>query len=150
LITLFILEKIYFAPCLAADEEKSLRSEFTILIADRNSHVREFIKREMIQEGFRVLQAETGRDVIEMINQSIPLDLVLLDPDLPDMEETVLLKKIEDRVPRLPVVIHAFDSQETNYFLYLKQAAFVEKGGQSIEILKQVVSEILEPAKLNL
>lgn len=127
-----------------------MRSEFTILIADRNSHVREFIKREMIQEGFRVLQAETGRDVLEMVYQSFPLDLVLLDPDLPDMEETVLLKKIGDRFPTIPVVIHAFDSKETNYFLYLKQAAFVEKGGQSIEILKQVVNEILEPAKLNL
>jgi len=83
-----------------------------------------------------------------MVNQCIPLDLVLLDPDLPDMEETELLKKIEDRFPRLPVVIHAFDSEETNYFLYLKQAAFVEKAGQSIEILKQVVIEILEAAKL--
>ena len=130
------------------DEGKILRSDYTILIADRNSHVREFIKREMTKEGFRVLLAETGKDVMEMVNQCIPLDLVLLDPDLPDMEETELLKKIEDRFPRLPVVIHAFDSEETNYFLYLKQAAFVEKAGQSIEILKQVVIEILEAAKL--
>ena len=130
------------------DEGKILRSDYTILIADRNSHVREFIKREMTKEGFRVLLAETGKDVIEMVNRCIPLDLVLLDPDLPDMEETELLKKIEDRFPRLPVVIHAFDSEETNYFLYLKQAAFVEKAGRSIEILKQVVIEILEAAKL--
>jgi DNA-binding NtrC family response regulator len=133
---------------MVVDEGKILRSDYTILIADRNSHVREFIKREMTKEGFRVLLAETGKDVIEMVNQCIPLDLVLLDPDLPDMEETVLLKKIEDRFPRLPVVIHAFDSEETNYFLYLKQAAFVEKAGRSIEILKQVVIEILEAAKL--
>ncbi len=127
-----------------------MRSEYTILIADRNSHVREFIKREMTKEGFRVLQAEKGKDVIKMVYQCFSLDLVLLDPDLPDMEETVLLKKIGDRFPSVPVVIHAFDSEETNYFLYLKQAAFVEKGGQSIETLKKVVIEILEAAKLNL
>ncbi len=138
----------HLKPLMVVDGGKILRSDYTILIADRNSRVREFIKREMTKEGFRVILAETGKDVIEMINQSIPLDLVLLDPDLPDMDEIVLLKKIEDRVPRLPVVIHAFDSQETNYFLYLKQAAFVEKAGQSIEILKQTVIEILEAANL--
>jgi DNA-binding NtrC family response regulator len=124
-----------------------LRSKYTILIADRNSRVREFIKREMTEEGFKVIQAETAKDVINIVKKCFPLDLVLLDPNLPDMEETVLLKKINDCFPPVPVVIHAFDSEETNYFLYLKQAAFVEKGGQSIEIIKKVVSEILEPAK---
>jgi DNA-binding NtrC family response regulator len=125
-----------------------LRSEYTILIADRNSHVREFIKREMTEEGFKVIIAETGKDVIKMVSQCLPLDLVLLDPDLPDMEEALLLKKIGDRFPPIPVVIHAFDSEKTNYFLYLKQAAFVEKGGQSIELLKTVVIEVLEAEKL--
>jgi DNA-binding NtrC family response regulator len=129
------------------DEVKTLRSGYTILIADRNSHVREFIKREMTEEGFRVIIAETGKDVINMVFQCFPLDLVLLDPDLPDTEEAALLKKIGDRFPPIPVVIHAFDSEKTNYFLYLKQAAFVEKGGQSIEMLKTVVSEVLETAK---
>jgi DNA-binding NtrC family response regulator len=125
-----------------------LGSEYTILVADRNSHVREFIKRELAEDGFRVLQAEKGKDVIRMVYQCFSLDLVIIDPDLSDMEETVLLKKIEDRFPPVPVVIHAFDSEETNYFLYLKQAAFVEKGGQSIEALKKVVIEILEAPKL--
>ncbi|MCU0615455.1 MAG: hypothetical protein MUD09_10340, partial [Desulfobacterales bacterium] len=68
---------------MVVDGGKILRSDYTILIADRNSRVRDFIKREMTKEGFRVILAETGKDVIEMINQSIPLDLVLLDPDLP-------------------------------------------------------------------
>jgi DNA-binding NtrC family response regulator len=125
-----------------------LGSEYTILVADRNSHVREFIKRELTEDGFRVLQAEKGKDVIRMVYQCFSLDLVIIDPDLSDMEETVLLKKIGDRFPPVPVVIHAFDSEETNYFLYLKQAAFVEKGGQSIEALKKVAIEILEVPKL--
>lgn len=125
-----------------------MKPKCTLLIADRNPHVREFIKREMAKEGFRVLQAEKGRDVIEMVYQCFTLDLVILDPDLPDMEEGVLLKKIGERIPSLPIVIHAFDSENTNYFLYLKQAAFVEKGGQSIEELKQVVNNLLEPEKL--
>jgi DNA-binding NtrC family response regulator len=104
----------------------------------------------MTEEGFKVIQAETAKDVIKMVKQYFPLDLVLLDPNLPDMEEAVLLKKINDRFPPVPVVVHAFDSEETNYFLYLKQAAFVEKGGQSIEMLKKVVCEILKLQNYNL
>jgi CheY-like chemotaxis protein len=139
---------VAFIPPDGADEVKTLKSEYTILIADRNSHVRDFIKREMIKEGFKVTIAETGKDVINMVFQCFELDLVLLDPDLPDMDEALLLKKIGDRFPPIPVVIHAFDSEKTNYFLYLKQAAFVIKGGQSIEMLKKVVVEVLEAAKL--
>jgi DNA-binding NtrC family response regulator len=135
------------SPLSAIDKGKNLSSEYTILIADRNSRVREFLKREMTEEGFRVLQAETGRNVIEMVYHCFPLDLILLDPDLPDMEETALLKKIGNRIPPLPIVIHAFDFEETNYFLHLRNSEFVKKGGRSIEKLKQVVFEMLKEKK---
>ncbi len=124
-----------------------MRSDYTILIVDRNSRVREYLKREITKEGFRVLQAEKGNDVIKMVYQFFPLDLVILDPDLSDMDPKELLKKIGARIPPLPVVIHAFDSEEINYFLYLKQAVFVEKAGQSIEKLKKAVFEILKVKK---
>lgn len=94
-----------------------------------------------------MLQAEKGNDVIKMVYQFFPLDLVILDPDLSDMDPKELLKKIGARIPPLPVVIHAFDSEEINYFLYLKQAVFVEKAGQSIEKLKKAVFEILKVKK---
>jgi len=121
-----------------------LTPEYTILIADRNSHVRKLLKRELESEGLRVLQAEKGKDVIEMVYQKNLLDLVLLDSDLPDIQESVLLKKLENRVPPIPVVLHTLDSGKTNYFLYVKQAVVVEKGSHSIEKLKQIILDILE------
>ena len=124
--------------------------QHTILIADRNSHVREFLRREMTEAGFRVLQAEKGRDVIDMVFHCESLMLIILDPDLSDMEQTVLLKKIGDRIPALPVVIHAFQSDEIDYDRYLKYLDFVEKGGRSIEKLKQVVMERLSAQKSKL
>lgn len=128
-------------------EGKILGSEYTILIADRNSRVREFLKREMTLEGFRVIEAETGKEVITMVYQYVPLDLVLLDPDLPDMDETVLLKKIGNRIPPLPIVIHGFDPEKASCIMHLKKADFVEKGGRSIEKLKQVVLETIKAKK---
>jgi CheY-like chemotaxis protein len=129
---------------------KGLETQYTILIADRNSHVREFLRRELTEAGFRVLQAEKGRDVIDLVYHCESLMLVVVDPDLPDMEETVLLKKIGDRIPALPVVIHAFQSDGIDYFRYLKNLDFVEKGGRSIEKLKQVVLEKYSARKAKL
>ena len=117
---------------------------FNILIADRNPHVREFLKREMTAAGYRVRLAETGKEVLKWAYQHEPLDLLILDPDLPDTDETSLFEKLEDRIPILPVVIHSFLPDDTNHAAGLRGAVFVEKSGNSIEHLKKVMLEILQ------
>jgi DNA-binding NtrC family response regulator len=116
---------------------------FTILVADRNSHVRELIKREMTAEGYRIRLAGNGHQVIQQAYQHEPIDLLIMDPDLPDTDASFLLKKIQNRIPYLPMVIHAFGSDYGNHTPFLKAAAFVEKGANSVEILKTVAYEIL-------
>jgi DNA-binding NtrC family response regulator len=121
----------------------SLDKEFTILIADRNRHVRELLKREMMAEGYRVRLAKNGREVLEQVYQYEPLDLLILDLDLPDAGEVAILESIEDRIPTLPVVVHTFLSDYTNNRAVLSTAVFVEKKGSSIESLKKVVFDVL-------
>ncbi len=118
--------------------------EFTILVADRNSHVRELIRRELTAEGYRVRLAGNGREVIQQAYRNGPLDLLIMDPDLPDTDASFLLKKIQNRIPHLPTVIHAFRSDYDNQLHLLKGDTFVEKGANSIEILKTVAREILK------
>jgi len=120
-----------------------LEKEFTILIADRNRHVRELLKREMMAEGYRVRLAKNGREVLEQVYDHEPLDLLILDLDLPDAGEMPILDSIEDRIPTLPVVVHTFLSDYANYPVVLSTAVFVEKKGSSIETLKKVVFEVL-------
>ncbi|UCH22267.1 MAG: response regulator [Deltaproteobacteria bacterium] len=117
--------------------------DFTILVADRNSHVRELIRREMTIEGYRVRLAGNGHQVIQQAYQHEPIDLLIMDPDLPDTDASFLLKKIQNRIPYLPMVIHAFASDYGNHLPFLEVAAFVEKGANSVEILKTVAYEIL-------
>ncbi|OQX01031.1 MAG: hypothetical protein BWK80_60810 [Desulfobacteraceae bacterium IS3] len=121
-----------------------MKKEFEILIADRNPHVREFLRREMTADGYRVRLAENGRELIKWVCHEKAPDLLILDPDLPDAEETDLIKKLQERIPYLPVVIHTFISDYAGYSEMLKAAVFVEKKGSSIERLKQVVADILE------
>ena len=118
-------------------------NKFTILIADRNPNVREFLKREMMAEGYRVRLAKDSREVLKWVFSQAPLDLLILDPDLPDGEEVELFIQINDRIPQLPVVIHSFKTDYADYPEALITTVFVEKQGNSIEYLKKVVSEML-------
>jgi len=117
---------------------------FVILVADRNPHVRDFLKREMVAAGYRVHLAENGKEVIKRVYHSKPLDLLILDPDLPDLEESAVLKKLKNRIPNLPVVLHSYCADFEDCKKLLEKITFVEKGGNSVEHLKQVISDILD------
>jgi DNA-binding NtrC family response regulator len=124
-----------------------VKEQFTILIADRNPHVRDFLKREMVAEGFRVQLAENGREVLKWVYHHQPLDLVILDLDLPDTDEMFLLKKLQNRIPFVPVVLHTYFEDYASHAEVIHAAAFVEKGGSSVERLKQVVAAILSKTR---
>ena len=123
--------------------KKALKKKIKILIADRNPNVREFLRREMMAEGYSVELAENGREVLKWAYHREPADLLILDPDLPDAEESLLLKKLRQRIPYLPVVLHTFFSDYLSASKIINPTEFVEKGGSSIEKLKKVVTEIL-------
>jgi len=124
-----------------------VKKDITILIADRNPHVRKFLQRELTTAGYRVQLADTAREVIKRAFRREPLDLVILDPDLPDADEGQMLHHLLNRIPALPVVVHTYASEYGDGFKDREDLFFVEKKGSSVEGLKQVVYDILvEPS----
>lgn len=121
-----------------------MEKPFTILIADRNRHVREFLRREMIKVGYHVREAKNGQEVLREVYTHEHLDLLILDPDLPDVNMSTILKKLENRIPPLPVVIHGFPPEYVDNPDVLEKTPFVEKRGDSIEQLKKVAFEVLQ------
>ena len=120
-----------------------MKKNFTLLIADRNPHVRTFLQREMTAAGYRVRLADTGREVLKRAFQGEPLDLIILDPDLPDADEAHVLEHLLDRIPVLPVVVHTYPPEHGSDSKDMDDVIFVEKEGSSVERLKQVVHETL-------
>ena len=120
-----------------------MKEKFTILIADRNRNVRKFLQRELTSEGYQVRLAKNAREVIKWTFHHDPLDLIILDPDLPDSDESSVLYDILDRIPVLPVIVHTHLSEDKIDSKGMNNVIFVEKRGISVERLKQVVYETL-------
>jgi DNA-binding NtrC family response regulator len=121
------------------------KEEFTILIADRNPRVRDFLKREMIREGYRVHLAESAGELLRGALHYDPLDLIIVDPDFPGAAASALLQSLQSRFPPVPVVVH---SHYVNAGIDPAGATsdlcqVVEKGGSSVEKLKQAASAII-------
>lgn len=120
-----------------------MKTNFTILIADRNPHVRTLLQREMTAAGYRIRLADNAREVLKWAFQNDRLDLIILDPDLPEADETDMLEHLLDRIPMLPMVLHTYLSEYGIGLKNQRDVVFVEKGGRSVERLKRVVYETL-------
>jgi DNA-binding NtrC family response regulator len=115
---------------------------FTILIADRNSNVRGFLQREMIREGYAVRPAESAEQLVRLARGAAPVHLVILDPDLPGAAPSTLLRALQERLPRVPVVLHTHDPQAACAAAphSADPKLIVEKTGSSIVRLKQLAA----------
>jgi DNA-binding response OmpR family regulator len=85
---------------------------YRILIADRNRHVREFLRRELTAEGYRVEVARDGRELLGKINGDDPPHILILDLEIPYLDELQIWARVKECQPPPPVVIHTFLPEE--------------------------------------
>ncbi len=121
-----------------------MQARATIVVADRNPHVRDFLRREMTSAGYSVKLARNAKELLDIVFAQENIEMAIVDPDLPDEEAAVLLRKLEDRLPPLPVTIHAFASEENSYTYPTNIVGFVEKRGSSVEKLKRIIMNYLK------
>lgn len=120
-----------------------MKSQFSILIADRNRHVREFLRREFIADGYSVQLAKDDRELLNLIDAETDTDLLILDLEMPYAGGPEVLELLFDRKPFLPVVIHTLLTDHAAHHSVQRAAAFLEKRGNNIDSLKEVVSSVL-------
>lgn len=113
-----------------------------ILIADRNRHVRDLLRRELTAEGYQVEVAKDGREVLSQIDGDDPPQLLILDLEIPYLDEPEVWARLQDREPPLPVVIHSFLPEYPTKLSLPISGAFLEKKGDT-DRLKTVVAEVI-------
>ena len=116
---------------------------FKILIAERSRNVREFLRRELLDEGYRVKVAGHGRELLLLIATEDPPDLLILDPDIPSSLNTLnLLRLLHQTTPALPVIIHTFLNGEGDYLKMPGVVACLEKKAD-IDPLKKEIAHLI-------
>jgi DNA-binding response OmpR family regulator len=120
-----------------------LTDTFTVLIADRNPHIRKFLRRELETEGYRILVAKDGNQLMVLLNVSKPPDLLILDLDLPHVDGLQVLEWLKDHDSPVPVVVHTYHTEHAGHPAVRNAAAFVEKTGNNIQGMKEILAEVL-------
>ena len=76
----------------------------TVLIAEDETVLRESLAELLAEEGYETLQACNGREAYQLV-LSRPVDLVLTDVRMPEMDGVELLKRLQQLAPETPVII---------------------------------------------
>jgi DNA-binding NtrC family response regulator len=118
--------------------------KYTILIADNNIHVRNFLARELGDPRHDILQAANHMQLFARIFGKQTPDLIIFDLDIPYINCIDVLKQIQDITPPIPVIVYSYLLEYRDHPLVQRTRGFVEKGGDIIA-LQNLVAEILHP-----
>ncbi len=80
------------------------RPSATILIADDDPAFNKFISRLLIRDGHRILNAFNGQEAIDLFQQH-PIDLVILDQQMPNMDGITALNRMCQINASIPVIM---------------------------------------------
>lgn len=98
-----------------------------ILLADRNRHVRELLRRELEAEGYLVIVVRNAQEILALLAGGEIPDLLILDPEIPYVSEVELLQRLTALYPALPIIIHSLQADNPYEFIMAKAVAFLEK-----------------------
>ena len=80
---------------------------------------------------------------MQLIYSGSPIDLLVLDPDLPCLDGFELARNIAGRIPQVPVVLHGVRGSDDASMYDGARTIFIEKNGCSVEMLKETIRRVL-------
>lgn len=117
--------------------------KFSILVAEDEPGSRMLYEAEFQDEGWRVVTAENGLQVLGYLEDE-SFDLLVTDIKMPDMHALEMLPRVREEHPDLPViVVTAYGGMEEDFTLKnCKVAAYFRKP-VDFSSLKTKIREIL-------
>jgi len=80
--------------------------QITLLVVEDDETLRDALACILVHEGYMVLTAATGHDAMGLLRTPLsPIDVVLLDVNLPDVSGVDLCARLREIYPQLPVVV---------------------------------------------
>ncbi len=108
-----------------------------ILLVDDEPNIRLLYKELLNDEGYKVLEAETGKASFDILRRE-PIDLVVLDIKLRSESGLDVLQNLTKEFPNLPVILcTAYTSFQDDYISWLAEA-YIVKSSDTEELLKEI------------
>jgi DNA-binding response OmpR family regulator len=109
-----------------------------ILVVDDEERIVRFIRLNLEQDGFQVVEAYAGKQAMDKLRQSLP-DLILLDVMLPDLDGFQVLKMIRENHD-IPVIMLTAKTEEDDRVRGLELGAddYVTKPFSPRELVSRV------------
>ncbi|MFZ0051089.1 MAG: response regulator [Desulfobaccales bacterium] len=117
-----------------------------ILVADDEMSIRLLYSEELKEEGYEVYMASNGREALEMV-EKIPLDLVILDIKMPEMDGIEALRQIKEKWPDLPVILSTAYGEYRQDFATWASDEYLVKSSDLDELKEVVRRHLKEPSE---
>lgn len=83
------------------------------MVVEDEDAVRLFSARALRAKGYKVLEARTGEAAMELMDVvEEPIDLLITDAVMPEMDGPTLIKNVRDEKPDMPVICISGYAQE--------------------------------------
>ncbi len=115
-------------------------SALTFLIAEDDQTNYAYIKRLLIPSGASLLHAETGRQVLDILEKNNNIHLILMDikmPDINGLEATRIIKKNNPVIPVIATTAYAMDGDKELCF-EAGCDGYVPKPIRSSELIREI------------
>lgn len=93
-----------------------------VLVVDDETAIRRALRPPLVELGFQVFEASRGEEALQLLH-STPVDVVLLDINMPGIGGVETLRRIRAFAPRLPVLMVTVRDAEEEKVLALEQGA---------------------------
>jgi two-component system, NtrC family, response regulator AtoC len=140
----------------------------SILVADDDASIRSLLKQLLVDEGFAVLEASTGIEVVDKVKESSP-DLVIMDVRMPELDGIEALARLKSTNPKTAVLIMtafgssnaAIRAMELGAFDYITKPFELDKISHSVkrvldyqdltaevEVLRDEISSLVQTERI--
>jgi len=109
----------------------------TVILADRNRHIRELLAREFARAGFAVKGCGLGREAALLAASEG--EILVVDGELPDMDARRVIREVRRSRPGLPVAVYAHGEDEARPCLDEPMVFYVPKGDDPARLVSAVL-----------
>jgi len=116
----------------------------TIMLVDDDPQLRRVVSMFFELEGYNVVQAEDGREAIDMLTEYVP-DVILLDLIMPEVTGTEVCQHVRasKRLKEIPVVVFTAAEMKEEELTAAGADRFISKP-YSLEGLRRVVRTLIK------